>query len=81
MSIKDDYYEIDRRILEEIKDPLIHLIRNCVDHGIETVKEREAKGKPSQGNLNITVRKEADRKISLIIEDDGKGIDSEKILN
>ena len=80
VSIKDDYYEIDRRILEEIKDPLIHLIRNCVDHGIETVKEREAKGKPSQGNLNITVRKEADRKISLIIEDDGKGIDSEKIL-
>ncbi len=80
VSIKDDYYEIDRRILEEIKDPIIHLIRNCVDHGIETVREREAKGKPSQGNLNITVRKEADRKISLIIDDDGKGIDSEKIL-
>jgi len=80
VSIKDDYYEIDRRILEEIKDPIIHLIRNCVDHGIETIKEREAKGKPSQGSLNITVRKEADRKISLIIEDDGNGINSEKIL-
>ena len=80
VSIKDDYYEIDRRILEEIKDPIIHLIRNCVDHGFETIKDREAKGKPSQGNLNIIVRKEADRKISLIIEDDGNGINSEKIL-
>jgi len=80
VSIKDDYYEIDRRILEEIKDPIIHLIRNCVDHGIETIKEREAKGKPSQGSLNITVRKETDRKISLIIEDDGNGINSVKIL-
>ena len=80
VSIKDDHYEIDRRILEEIKDPIIHLIRNCVDHGIETVAAREAKGKPAMGTLDIMVRKEADRNISLIIKDDGNGIDTEKVL-
>ncbi len=80
VSIKDDHYEIDRRILEEIKDPIIHLIRNCVDHGIETVAVREAKGKPGMGTLNISVRKEADRNISLLIQDDGNGIDTQKIL-
>lgn len=80
VSIKDDYYEIDRRILEEIKDPVIHLVRNCVDHGIETTEERIKKGKPAQGKLIITVKKEASRQISLIIDDDGDGINTEKVL-
>ena len=80
VSIKDDYYEIDRRILEEIKDPIIHLVRNCVDHGIETKEERIKKGKPAQGKLTITVKKEASRHISLIIDDDGDGINTEKVL-
>ena len=70
--------EIDRRILEEMKDPLIHLIRNCVDHGIETPKERQEKGKPPDGNMRIAVASK-DNKIEITVADDGRGIDVTKI--
>ncbi|MFZ4399700.1 MAG: hybrid sensor histidine kinase/response regulator [Bacteroidales bacterium] len=76
-----DNIEIDRRILEEIKDPLIHLIRNCIDHGIENTKDRELKGKPSKGKIIIKIVQDIDRKIVLYIKDDGAGIDKTKIIN
>ncbi|MBU1566730.1 MAG: hybrid sensor histidine kinase/response regulator [Proteobacteria bacterium] len=70
--------DVDRRILEEMKDPLIHLIRNCVDHGIEPVSERETKGKPADGTMKIAVSSK-DNKIEIAITDDGAGIDVARI--
>ncbi|WP_035056150.1 hybrid sensor histidine kinase/response regulator [Andreprevotia chitinilytica] len=66
--------EIDRRILEHIKDPLIHMMRNAVDHGIEKAEERKRSGKPAQGNISIAVSAQEGSKIVLTISDDGGGI-------
>ncbi len=81
IEIIGDNIEIDRRILEEIKDPLIHLIRNCIDHGIESAEERKAKGKPEKGKIEIIIKQEIDMKIQLHIKDDGGGIDKDKIIS
>lgn len=70
--------EIDRRVLEAIKDPLLHLLRNCLDHGIETVEEREKSKKAPVGTVKISVRPQ-DSRIEIAIADDGRGIDMEKI--
>lgn len=70
---------IDRRILEEIKDPLNHLIRNAIDHGIETSEERIKAQKKEAGSLSICLKNTADRKINIILSDDGRGIDPEKV--
>ncbi|MGA2400783.1 MAG: response regulator [Syntrophobacteraceae bacterium] len=67
--------EIDRRVLEQIKDPLIHLVRNCVDHGIEMPHERERKKKPRCGNIKIAVFSR-DNRIEISVSDDGAGIDT-----
>ncbi|OGU40345.1 MAG: hypothetical protein A2X61_11055 [Ignavibacteria bacterium GWB2_35_12] len=67
--------EIDRRILEEIKDPLIHIIRNCIDHGIEKPSERIQKGKPIKGLIKINISQTDADKIKIDISDDGAGID------
>jgi len=70
---------IDRRILEGLKDPLLHLMRNCVDHGIEKPDDRIKAGKPAKGNIEIKVNQESGKLIELIISDDGGGIDPEKV--
>lgn len=70
--------ELDRSVIEEINDPLIHLLRNAVDHGIETPKERIAAGKPPKGTVTLSARQEQGR-IILTVEDDGNGIDGEKL--
>ena len=75
-----DRIEIDRRILEEIKDPLIHLIRNCIDHGIENEKDRKAKGKKRSGTIEIKIIQDIDRKIELHVTDDGAGLNKNKII-
>ncbi len=67
--------EIDKRILEEIKDPLIHLVRNAVDHGIETPDARAREGKRPRGALNIHVSQTEGNKVEILITDDGAGID------
>lgn len=72
--------EVDRSMIEEIYDPLIHLIRNSVDHGIESPQERLAAGKAERGTIILNARYEEGR-IILTIEDDGKGIDGEKLRN
>lgn len=71
--------EIDRRILEEMKDPLIHLVRNCVDHGIETPKERQKKNKHPQGRIVIAVSPKNSRGIEIAVSDDGAGIDAARV--
>lgn len=80
LTINGAETEIDRRILEEIKDPLIHLIRNCVDHGIEPVAHRLRNGKESAGKLMITIIQEFGNKVLLEISDDGAGISTEALL-
>jgi two-component system chemotaxis sensor kinase CheA len=71
--------ELDKRILEEIKAPLIHLVRNAVDHGIETSSNRAAAGKPSRSSLNITVSQAEGNKVLITVSDDGRGIQAAKL--
>jgi two-component system chemotaxis sensor kinase CheA len=70
--------ELDRTILDEISDPLVHLVRNSVDHGIELPEERENAGKSEVGHIKLSARREKNNVI-IEIEDDGKGIDVEVI--
>jgi two-component system, chemotaxis family, sensor kinase CheA len=66
--------EIDRRILEQMKTPLIHLVRNAVDHGIETPEQRLRIGKPQRGRITIEVMPREGNKVELAVADDGAGI-------
>jgi len=70
--------ELDRSILEEIVDPITHLLRNSVDHGIEPPEERIAGGKPREGKIVLAAKQEENR-IIIEVEDDGKGISVEKV--
>lgn len=73
--------EVDRRILETLKDPLIHLVRNAIDHGIETKAERQEKQKEEKANLWISMQQGENQKLRLIIRDDGRGINKKKLIN
>jgi two-component system, chemotaxis family, sensor kinase CheA len=66
--------ELDKSIIEELKDPLIHMIRNAVDHGIESPDERKSKGKPAQGIVVVNAERDGNY-ILITMEDDGRGID------
>ncbi len=70
--------ELDRSMLEEIRDPLMHLVRNSIDHGIESPEERIAQGKPPEGLLVLKAYNEAG-KVDIEISDDGRGINPENI--
>jgi two-component system, chemotaxis family, sensor kinase CheA len=70
--------EIDRSVIEQIGDPLTHLIRNAVDHGIETPDERVAAGKPEQGQVKLSAFHQGGNVI-IHIEDDGRGLDTDRI--
>jgi len=73
-----DEIEMDRAVLDSVRDPLIHLLRNAIDHGFETPQARKASGKPETGTLVVKVQAEGSQ-ISMAIEDDGYGIDAKKI--
>jgi two-component system chemotaxis sensor kinase CheA len=70
---------IDRRVLEAIKDPLIHLVRNAVDHGVGTPEERAAAGKGPRGRISATVRALEGGRVEVAISDDGRGIDPDHV--
>jgi len=72
--------EIDKRILEEFKDPLIHLIRNSIDHGIGTPRERILRKKPSHGTIILAFTALESGIIEISVSDDGKGIDKDHVL-
>ncbi len=74
-----DSTEVDKNIIEHISDPLMHLVRNAVDHGIETNDEREASGKTTKGKVTLSAKTEAG-KVWITVEDNGTGLDREKIL-
>ncbi len=71
--------EVDKNIIEHISDPLMHLVRNSMDHGIETLEEREQKGKPRIGTITLEA-KSSGSDVLIIIKDDGRGLDCERIL-
>ena len=79
LLIQGDEIEIDRHILEEMKDPLMHLLRNCIDHGIEPPDVRQSKGKPACGNITVAIAQKDSGKIEIMVADDGAGVDADKV--
>ncbi|MGM0417096.1 MAG: chemotaxis protein CheW [Thermodesulfobacteriota bacterium] len=78
LELEGKHVELDKTIIESINDPLTHLVRNSVDHGIESPDTRERAGKPRQGTINLKAYHEAGQ-VNIEIEDDGGGIDPDKI--
>ena len=70
--------ELDRAILDELADPLLHLLRNCIDHGLESPEERAAAGKGPRGRVSVSVRRARDR-VVVEMEDDGRGMNAAKL--
>jgi len=78
LELQGEDTDLDKNLVEALADPLVHLVRNAVDHGIESPEEREANDKPRKGTVILTAEQEGDH-ILLTIEDDGKGMDANKI--
>ena len=72
--------ELDRTVIDEIGDPLIHILRNSADHGLETHEERLKANKPSVGNIYLRAFQDGNN-VVIEVEDDGQGIDAEKVRN
>ncbi|MBU4489298.1 MAG: chemotaxis protein CheA [Actinobacteria bacterium] len=72
--------ELDRTILDEISDPLIHMLRNAVDHGIDTPGKRPQEGKPAQGTVRLSAYRDRNY-VAIEVDDDGKGMDPEKTFD
>ncbi|MGQ4556200.1 chemotaxis protein CheW [Halobellus sp. GM3] len=77
-SVEGENIELDRTILDEISDPLMHVLRNAVDHGIEAPDEREAAGKSRTGSVELRAEREHDT-VVITVEDDGGGIDADAV--
>jgi two-component system chemotaxis sensor kinase CheA len=78
LELEGEETDLDKNLVEALADPLVHLVRNSVDHGIEMPAERVAAGKPAMGTVKLTASQEGDH-ILLSIIDDGKGMDPEKL--
>lgn len=79
LAIHGGDLEVDRRILEEMKEPLIHLVRNSIDHGIERPEERVRNQKARQGTVTIAISQVSGNQIEMLVSDDGAGIDVVKV--
>ncbi|MBQ6814349.1 MAG: chemotaxis protein CheA [Lachnospiraceae bacterium] len=79
LVISGENTEVDKNIIENISDPLMHIIRNSVDHGIETKEDRIAAGKDPKGVIKLTAKNEGG-KVLIVVEDDGQGLNKDKIL-
>jgi two-component system, chemotaxis family, sensor kinase CheA len=77
--IEGEETQIDKSIMDKISDPIIHILRNSVDHGIETLEERRASGKPEVGNIHLSARQSVNE-IWILIKDDGRGLDRSRII-
>ena len=80
LEIKGEETEVDKNIIDALSEPLIHLVRNSLDHGIEPPEDRQAANKPVEGALTIAAWQEGDR-VFIRIADDGAGLDAEKLKN
>ena len=78
LTIEGEETELDRTVIDEIGDPIMHLLRNSLDHGLEHPDEREAKGKPRMGEVGLIARHEGNN-VVIMVTDDGKGIDADVI--
>jgi len=78
LKMSGEETELDRTVIDEIGDPLIHLLRNSADHGIESLEERRAAGKPDTGTINLRAYQDGSNVI-IEVEDDGRGIDLDKV--
>lgn len=76
LVLQGDEVQIDKRLIDEMRDPLIHLLRNAVDHGVEEPAVRVAAGKPEKARIELRVRFASADRIELVVEDDGRGIDA-----
>jgi two-component system chemotaxis sensor kinase CheA len=79
LTMRGEEVTIDKRILEQLKDPLVHLLRNCIDHGIETPEQRRRVGKPPRAEITLTVSPVNSTQVEISVSDDGAGIDVEKV--
>lgn len=79
LRLEGEETRLDRAIVDRLAEPMVHLIRNAIDHGLEPPDRREAEGKPRAGRITIRAGHEGDR-VSLLIEDDGRGLDRAKIV-
>lgn len=77
-DIEGDDVELDRTILTEMRDPLVHVLRNAVDHGIEPPEEREAAGKGPEGRVELTAERERDH-VVIAVADDGAGLEADRL--
>jgi two-component system, chemotaxis family, sensor kinase CheA len=80
LQFEGETTEVDRGLIEKISDPLTHLVRNAIDHGLETPQVREAAGKPPVGTLRLQARQRGGN-IVIQVSDDGRGLDRERILS
>lgn len=78
LMIEGEETELDKTVVSELSEPLVHLLRNSVDHGIESPAEREALGKPRKGTIRLAASQEGNR-VMITLEDDGKGLDPQVI--
>jgi two-component system chemotaxis sensor kinase CheA len=79
LALMGETVEVDRRVLEEMKDPLIHLVRNCLDHGIEKPEQRLRRHKAAAGRISVSVGIMDSNLIEIVVADDGRGIDSSAV--
>ncbi|CAN5918400.1 hybrid sensor histidine kinase/response regulator [soil metagenome] len=79
LVIVGEQIEIDKRVLEEIKDSLVHLLRNCIDHGVEKPAQRLRAGKPARATITLVVSQVDGSKVQILVTDDGAGIDMGKV--
>ncbi|MEO1329937.1 MAG: chemotaxis protein CheA [Pseudomonadota bacterium] len=79
MDLSGEHVEVDTTVIEELSEPLTHMLRNSMDHGIETPDKREAAGKPRQGTIHLGAEHRGER-VQIVIEDDGAGINRKKVL-
>ncbi len=79
LELDGELTEVDKTIIEELSDPLTHMIRNCLDHGLETPDERESAGKPTEGVVTLSAEQRNGR-ILIKVADDGRGLNTEKVL-
>jgi len=70
--------ELDKNVIDQLGDPMVHLIRNCIDHGIESPEEREQAGKPRKGTISLAAQ-HSGANVVITVTDDGKGLDAERI--
>lgn len=80
LIISGEETEVDKTIIDSLSDPLMHLVRNCMDHGLETTEDRIAKGKPAKGKVMLRAYNNGNN-VVVTVSDDGKGLDRDKILN